>query len=65
MYPVSYTHLYAKLDADLREAYNQFNESGSLSTADILFDGDIRAWKKPVSYTHLIEFLLVIAPSTT
>ena len=38
--------IYAKLDADLREAYNQFNESGSLSTADILFDGDIRAWKK-------------------
>ena len=25
--------IYAKLDADLREAYNQFNESGSLSTA--------------------------------
>ena len=24
--------IYAKLDADLREAYNQFNESGSLST---------------------------------
>ena len=46
--------IYAKLDADLREAYNQFNESGSLSTADILFDGDIRAWKKLNASTRMM-----------
>ena len=46
--------IYAKLDADLREAYNLFNESGSLSTADILFDGDIRAWKKLNASTRMM-----------
>lgn len=38
--------VYSKLDEDLKEAYNQFDENGSLSTADILFDGDILAWKR-------------------
>lgn len=46
--------IYAKLDADLREAYSQFNESSSLSTADILFDGDIRAWKKLNASTRMM-----------
>lgn len=38
--------IYVKLDVDLREVYNQFNESGLLSIVDILFDGDICVWKK-------------------
>lgn len=38
--------IYAGLDADLREAYTQFNTSGSLSNADIIYNGDISKWKK-------------------
>lgn len=38
--------IYAALDADLVEAYSQFNEGGSLSSAEILYDGDISKWKK-------------------
>ncbi|WP_300511536.1 SusD/RagB family nutrient-binding outer membrane lipoprotein [uncultured Phocaeicola sp.] len=46
--------IYAKLDADLREAYKQFDENGSLSSADILFDGDVRAWKKLNASTRMM-----------
>ena len=38
--------IYAALDADLVQAYGQFNESGSLSAAEILYNGDISKWKK-------------------
>lgn len=38
--------IYAALDADLQEAYAQFNTAGSLSEADILYGGDISKWKK-------------------
>ena len=38
--------IYAALDADLVEAYSQFNTSGSLSSAEILYNGDISKWKK-------------------
>ena len=38
--------IYAALDADLVEAYSQFNENASLSKADILYNGDINKWKK-------------------
>lgn len=38
--------IYAGLDADLREAYSQFDTSGSLSSADIIYNGDVSKWKK-------------------
>lgn len=38
--------IYAALDADLQEAFGQFDTSGSLSSADILYNGDISKWKK-------------------
>ena len=38
--------IYASLDADLQEAYAQFDEDSSLSDADILYQGDISRWKK-------------------
>ena len=38
--------IYAALDADLVEAYGQFDETGSLSKAEILYNGDISKWKK-------------------
>ena len=38
--------IYAALDAELVEAYNQFNENGSLTKAEILYKGDISKWKK-------------------
>ena len=38
--------IYAALDADFVEAYGQFNENGSLSKAEILYNGDISKWKK-------------------
>ena len=38
--------IYAALDADLVEAYSQFNENGSLSEAELLYNGDISKWKK-------------------
>ena len=38
--------IYAALDAELVEAYGQFDESGSLTAAEILYDGDISKWKK-------------------
>ena len=38
--------IYADLDKELVEAYGQFNESGSLSAAEILYNGDISKWKK-------------------
>ena len=39
--------IYEDLDRDLREAYAQFDESGTLDdTYDILYEGDITKWKK-------------------
>ncbi len=38
--------IYAALDADLVAAYAQFDESSSLSSAELLYDGDISKWKK-------------------
>ncbi|MGM9760413.1 MAG: SusD/RagB family nutrient-binding outer membrane lipoprotein [Parabacteroides sp.] len=38
--------IYTALDADLVAAYSQFDESGSLTSADILYNGDITKWKK-------------------
>ena len=38
--------IYAALDAELVEAYSQFNTSGKLSAAEILYGGDIAKWKK-------------------
>ena len=38
--------IYAALDADLVEAYSQFNTNGKLSAAEILYNGDINKWKK-------------------
>lgn len=42
----SQEEIYAGLDADLQEAYSQFDTTGSLSDADILYNGDIAKWKK-------------------
>lgn len=42
----SQEEIYAALDEDLRDAYNRFDESGSLSSADILYNGNISRWKK-------------------
>jgi hypothetical protein len=38
--------VFTGLDTDLREAYSQFNTSGSLTNADILYNGDVSKWKK-------------------
>ncbi len=38
--------IYAGLDEDLQKAYSEFNTSGSLTSADILYNGDISKWKK-------------------
>lgn len=38
--------VYKQLDDMLNSAYAQFDESGWLSEADILYDGDIAKWKK-------------------
>lgn len=38
--------IYAALDADLVEAYSLFDTTGSLSAAEILYNGDIAKWKK-------------------
>lgn len=39
--------IYTALDAELIEAYGQFDQSGELnSTYDILYNGDISKWKK-------------------
>lgn len=42
----SQEEIYAGLDEDLCDAYSRFDESGSLSSADILYSGDISKWKK-------------------
>lgn len=42
----SQEYIYESLDTDLREAYTQFDESSSLTEADILYQGDITRWKK-------------------
>lgn len=42
----SQEEIYSGLDADLRDAYSRFDESGSLTDADILYKGDISKWKK-------------------
>lgn len=38
--------VYKQLDEMLCKAYNLFDESGSLSSADILYNGNITKWKK-------------------
>ena len=38
--------IYAALDAELVSAYSQFDESSSLSAAELLYNGDISKWKK-------------------
>ena len=38
--------IYKGLDAELVEAYNMFDTTGSLTSADILYNGDISKWKK-------------------
>jgi hypothetical protein len=38
--------IYADLDKQLVEAYGEFDESKSLSEADILYNGDMSKWKK-------------------
>lgn len=38
--------IYAALDADLQDAYSKFDTSGSLSEAEIIYNGDISKWKK-------------------
>ena len=38
--------VYTQLDESLSEAYRQFDESESLSSADFLYNGDIAKWKK-------------------
>ena len=38
--------IYAALDKELQEAHAQFNTNGSLSSADILYNGDVSKWKK-------------------
>ena len=46
--------VYEKLEADLCEAYGQFDASSSLTTADILFDGKIDKWKKFNATTRML-----------
>lgn len=46
--------IYAKLDEDLKAAYNLFDESSSLSTDDILYGGNITAWKKLNASTRMM-----------
>ena len=38
--------IYTYLDEKLKEAYSLFDESGSLSSADIIYNGDVSKWKK-------------------
>lgn len=38
--------IYSALDTELQEAYALFDESSSLSEADILYEGDMSKWKK-------------------
>ncbi len=38
--------IYAALNEDLEDAYTRFDTSGSLTEADILYNGDIAKWKK-------------------
>ena len=42
----SQEYIYESLNKDLEEAYTQFNESGKLSAAEILYGGNISKWKK-------------------
>ncbi|MCD8293345.1 MAG: SusD/RagB family nutrient-binding outer membrane lipoprotein [Prevotellaceae bacterium] len=42
----SQEEIYTGLNEELEEAYSQFDTSGSLSDADILYNGDISKWKK-------------------
>lgn len=38
--------IYKALDTDLQNAYSEFDESTSLTDADIFYNGDISKWKK-------------------
>ena len=49
--------VYTQLDESLSAAYKQFDESESLSSADILYGGDIAKWKK---FNASLRMLLAI-----
>ena len=49
--------VYRQLDEMLTEAYKQFDESGSLSSADIIYNGNIAKWKK---FNASLRMLLAI-----
>lgn len=49
--------VYTQLDESLSAAYGQFDESESLSSADILYGGDISKWKK---FNASLRMLLAI-----
>ena len=49
--------VYTQLDETLAAAYKQFDESSSLSSADILYGGDIAKWKK---FNASIRMMLAI-----
>ena len=49
--------VYTQLDESLSAAYRQFDESESLSSADILYNGDIAKWKK---FNASLRMLLAI-----
>ena len=49
--------VYTQLDESLSAAYRQFDESESLSSADILYKGDIAKWKK---FNASLRMLLAI-----
>lgn len=49
--------VYAQLDESLTAAYKQFDESDNLSSADILYGGDVSKWKK---FNASLRMLLAI-----
>lgn len=49
--------VYTQLDESLSQAYRMFDESSSLSAADILYKGDISKWKK---FNASLRMLLAI-----
>ena len=49
--------VYRQLDEMLTEAYHQFDESGYLSSADVIYNGNIAKWKK---FNASLRMLLAI-----
>lgn len=49
--------VYRQLDEMLTESYRQFDESGNLSSADVLYNGNIARWKK---FNASLRMLLAI-----